>query len=112
QIFRRAMRANNASQRIAIGDGQRRESLFGRTQRKFIRMRSSFEKRKIRFAMQLGIAGPKHSEMNRWSDARTLAGDLGIRHYRNFQPPIKPKDSMHRIKNSPFNPPTDRMTVT
>ena len=65
--------ADYAGQTMPIGDGQRRVAEFGRPHDQFIRMRGPFEKREIRFAMQLRIRrrsrARRHGD-NRWTLAR------------------------------------------
>ena len=59
------VRPHHAGQRVAVGDGQRLIAQGDGPGHQFVGMRSSFEKRKVRFAMQFGVgqgdrAGRRH----------------------------------------------------
>jgi hypothetical protein len=60
-VFGRRVCSNDTSQTVAIRNGKRRISQFGGLRNQLIRMRCAFEERKIRFAVQFGIAqtGPR-----------------------------------------------------
>ncbi len=79
-LFGGAVSPHDAGQAIAIGDRQRGIAQLGGAQHQLIGMRGPFQKRKVGFAMQLGIARRRRGARSQRGQRRTFAGFNRIGH--------------------------------